>query len=126
MDAVDRASEDAAPLEVADSANLFTRAIANSAPTLDPGGSQIGVPVLVKNTLIGAFGIWRNSAPLDELDLAYVTQFARQASWAIENARLLRQLRQSEEQYRSLFDACLDVVYISTPGGLFLDVTRPA
>jgi len=29
---------------------------------------------------------------------------------------------QSEQQYRSLFDACLDAVYMSTPGGLFLDI----
>jgi diguanylate cyclase (GGDEF)-like protein/PAS domain S-box-containing protein len=105
---------------------VVTRAIATRQPLLRDGSagprSEIGVPVLAKNSLIGAFGIWRGKAPFADVDLEYVGQFARQAAMAIENARLLRQLRQSEEQYRSLFEACLDVVYMSSPGGMFLDI----
>ena len=119
-----------APVEIADADHMLARAISSRRPLLSDGDagfrSEIGVPVLAKNTLIGAFGIWRGTTPFAEVDLEYVGQFARQAAMAIENARLLRQLRQSEEQYRSLFEACLDVVYMSTPGGMFLDINPAA
>jgi PAS domain S-box-containing protein len=114
------------PDEVTDAGHTLARAVAVRQPQLRDGDagerSEIGVPVLIKNELIGAFGLWRATGPFANLELEYVTQFARQSAMAIENSRLLRQLRQSEEQYRSLFEGCLDVVYISTPGGLFLDV----
>ncbi|MBV9897987.1 MAG: EAL domain-containing protein [Chloroflexi bacterium] len=115
-----------APREVRLPDHTLTRAISTRKPQLRDGDagrqSEIGVPVLVKNNLIGAFGFWRGTGPFAEVELEYVSQFARQAAMPIENARLLRQLRQSEEQYRSLFEACLDVVYMTTPGGLFLDI----
>jgi diguanylate cyclase (GGDEF)-like protein/PAS domain S-box-containing protein len=126
-DAITSPGIGAAPCEIrVESNHMLTRAASARQPLLHDGEagrrSEIGVPVLVKNELIGAFGIWRGTQPFDEVELEYVGQFARQAAMAIENARLLRQLRQSEEQYRSLFEACLDVVYMSTPGGMFLDI----
>jgi diguanylate cyclase (GGDEF)-like protein/PAS domain S-box-containing protein len=115
-----------APPEVTDAAHPLMRAIIDRKPLLAEGDggrvSEIGVPVLVKSSLIGAFGIWRGANPFTDVDLEYVSKFARQAAMPIENARLMRQLRQSEEQYRSLFEACLDVVYMTSPGGMFLDV----
>jgi diguanylate cyclase (GGDEF)-like protein/PAS domain S-box-containing protein len=114
------------PREVSDAAHTLARAIAARQSRLhdaDAGErSEIGVPVLIKNELIGAFGLWRATRPFADVELEYVTQFARQSAMAIENSRLMRQLRQSEEQYRSLFEGCLDMVYISTPAGMFLDV----
>jgi len=83
---------------------------------------EIVVPVLARGVLLGAFCIRRRGSAFAEQDFELVTDWVRLASVVIENARLLRQMRQSEKQYRSLFDACLDVIYMSTPGGLFLDI----
>jgi diguanylate cyclase (GGDEF)-like protein/PAS domain S-box-containing protein len=82
----------------------------------------MALPVLVRGSLLGAFRVSRQPHPFSEDELELVGSFLRHAAIALENARLLRQVRMSEEQYRSLFTACLDVVYMSTPSGLFLDV----
>ena len=79
-------------------------------------------PVMVRGSLLGAFRVSRRREPFSDEELELVQSFVRHASIALENARLLRQARMSEEQYRSLFTACLDTVYMSTPSGLFLDV----
>ena len=86
------------------------------------GIHEIVAPVLGGSVLLGAFSIRRRARPFTAADVDLVTGWARHASVVIENGRLLRQMRQSEKQYRSIFDACLDVIYMSTPGGLFLDI----
>jgi GAF domain-containing protein len=83
---------------------------------------ELALPVLVRGSLLGAFRLSRRDQPFSEEELELVESFLRHASIALENARLLRQARMSEEQYRSLFTACLDAVYMSTPSGLFLDI----
>jgi GAF domain-containing protein len=55
----------------------------------------IGVPVLKENEAIGTFAVYRQEArPFTDKQIELVTSFASQAAIAIENARLLNEVRQ--------------------------------
>ena len=106
-------------IDVAADPEYLERRTPSTVAAVELGGvrSFLSVPMLKENELIGSFSLYRQEVrPFTDKQIALVTSFASQAVIAIENARLLNELRESLAQQTATSEV-LGIIS-SSPGEL--------
>jgi len=86
--------------------------------------SLVTVPMLVNDAPVGLLGLgFRDRAHNPtEIDIQHYTNIANRIGAAYEHSRLSLRLRNSEAQYRELFDSSVDIVIMTDVNGIMENI----
>lgn len=89
--------------------------------------SWLGVPLITGDELIGMLTFDRKTIdPFDPQEIEIATMFAAQAAIALQNAQLYEETKNSEANYRGIFEGIQDAIYVEARDGSILDVNERA